>query len=677
MKEEQSQVRINGNWEPKMFLKRRGDGATVDVDQMWEHIHSDAYIEHLQEIGATTSHIHFHKGYGLEGEAESIKEATAWAEKLHAANLKVGVYIGSTFFTEVFQHPEMADMVTENNSSGWNPAQYFRKHWCYNSPIAVDYFKEVVRVAIEDVKADSLHFDTAFAAKLDQLCHCQYCMKGFRQYITENIPEIADITGLDDPTLLTPPPCGNRAYLASVDELKEPGIIAWTLYHAHAGYQALKMFSEYARSVNSETKIFYNGCQLAGNTRYSRPDMALEKLALVDMSCTEDCNENPVYTTAAGSPVSRFRTYKAGYRTATAICYYTVTNGSDNKLTLAEAAAFNYNSLGFIETAMQHNHKLEDPEDIEFINHLIKHEATFINQTLWHNVAVLRHHESLLLNQYPCALTPYIVEQALFEQHIPFSIINSHDLTQEKLAEFAVLILPDAKSLSDAELTQIEKFVEAGGRLISIGNSGTATSLNQYRSTWGLANIFGRDTSPFVPVIKYDEVAVSTADFTDTETSQQQIIAAEYGAGKAVHLPSLNFHIPENHQQLNTFGGFRWYYHPYWKLADNISELLTELNSLLADKTHIETNLPRHVGVEYYKTASDTYRLHIVNFRHPETIKDAEITIHNEFKTGSTLAVDYLTVAGKEHKELKVDGSKLVIPLSDFNLLETIELKKI
>ena len=41
-------------------------------------------------------------------------------------------------------------------------------------------------MAIEEVKADMLHFDTAFAFKLDQLCHCQYCMTGFKQYIIEN-----------------------------------------------------------------------------------------------------------------------------------------------------------------------------------------------------------------------------------------------------------------------------------------------------------------------------------------------------------------------------------------------------------------------------------------------------------------------------------------------------------
>ena len=667
-------LRINGNWEPKMFLKRRGDGTSVDIDSMWEHIHSDAYIKHLQEIGANVSHIHFHKGYGLEAEADSIYEAKLWAEKLHKAGIKVGVYIGSTFFMETFNHLDRDKMLVKNEVSGWNAAQYFRKHWCYNSSVAINYFKEVIRVAIEDVKADILHFDAAFASKIDQLCHCEYCLEGFKKFITEEIPEIADIAGFNDPLLLSPPPCGNREYLASVNELNEPGIIAWTLFHAQAGFDALDAVCKYSRSIKDDILIFYNGCQLAGNTRYSRPDMALEKLSLVDMSCTEDSNENPVYTTDSGIPVSRFRAYKAGYRSQTGICYYTVTNGEDNKLMLAEAAAFNYNSLGFIETAMQQNHKLEDPGDIKFINHLIDHESSFIEQTQWHNVAVLRHHESMLLNQFPCSLTPYIVEQFLFEEHIPFSIINSNDITKEKLADFAVLILPDSKSLSDYEISVIENFVANGGHLISIGNSGTATNLNQFRSEWGLSKIFNCKKSPFIPVMKYDEVAVSTAESAQLKTSSQDNIVAEYGRGKATHIPSLEFDLPDNASTLNTFGGFKWYYHPYWKPAKNIHDLLSALKSMLIDKMHIETNLPRHAGVEFYKTQTGALRLHIVNYRHPELISNATIEIHNEFADNIKIKAEYLTENSQAEKILEVNNGKLLIPMIDFSLMETVEI---
>lgn len=33
------QWRMWGMWEPKMFLQRRGDGAVMDVDVLWDECH--------------------------------------------------------------------------------------------------------------------------------------------------------------------------------------------------------------------------------------------------------------------------------------------------------------------------------------------------------------------------------------------------------------------------------------------------------------------------------------------------------------------------------------------------------------------------------------------------------------------------------------------------------------
>ena len=662
-----------------MFLKRRGDGSFLDVNAMWSYIHSDEYLQHLLEIGTTASHIHFHKGYGLETEADSIQEAKEWGAKLHAAGINVGVYIGSTFFTETFQHPELDEMLMKHDMNGWNAAQYFRKFWCHNSPVTREYFKKVIREAIEVVEADILHFDTGFCFYLDQLCHCEYCLEAFNRFKAESIPEIADIAGFDDSALLSPPPCGNREYFANLDAMKEPGSIAWSLFHAQSGYDSLKGVCDYARSLKKDIKIFYNGCQMAGITRYCHPDMSLEKLALVDLSCTEDCNENPVYVTDDGMPVSRFRAYKVANRAKSGICYYTVTESEDNELMMAEAAAFNYNCLGFIETGMQVNHKLEAPADLEFIQHLIANERFFVDQTPWSSVAVLRHHESMLLNQYPANLTPYVVEQALFEAHLPFSIINSTDINAKTLSEFAVLILPDSRSLGDDEICEIERYVSDGGRLISIGDSGTATNLNQFREEWGLSNIFNMKTSPFKSRSEYAEVAVSTtanlAKSDKSDKCETTLIRAEYGEGLAVHVPTLDFDIPNDAADLNTFGGFTWYYHPYWKPAKDIGVLLSTLDSMLDGKPRVETNLPRHVGVEFFRIASDGWRVHFVNFRNPDVIRDAKITIYSDFFNQQSLDLTFLSEKGDQSVSTTSAGQgEITFNLDKFHLMLTAEI---
>ena len=540
------QWRIQGNWELKMFLARRGDGTMYDIDEFWENTHNDKAIEHLKDIGINLSHIHFHKGYGLKHEKQSIEEAKHWAAKLHARHIRVGVYIGSTFFPEAFEHPDYERMVMKNEYVGWNGPQYFRNFWCYNSPHSIDYFKEVIRVAVEEVQADVLHFDNGFSFYHDQLCHCDFCLAQFRRFIADEIPEIVQIAGYDDSSYLAPPPCGNVDVLAAITEMKEPVSIAWALFHAKAGLLAMETLVNYARSLNPDINILYNGANFSGITSFSRPHMELDKMDLVDITAVEDCIENPVYVTDNGMPVARFRAYKAGLRSRTRVCYYTTNSEGNSRLMLAESAAFNYCCLGFVEMATQRNHCVTNEKDMQFLSYLRINESLFLDRQPWHNVAVLRHHESQLLNPYPCALTPYVVEQLLFEHHEPFSIIGEAELdTQNSMSDFDVIILPDCKCLNDEQLEQLQEYVSKGGKLLAIGNTATATALNQYRPEWGLGKIFNQARSPSSRIVDYDETPNSNARMNREAASSQELLKAALGTGQAVYIPALDFVLPD------------------------------------------------------------------------------------------------------------------------------------
>ncbi len=76
----------------------------------------------------------------------------------------------------------------------------------------------------------------------------------------------------------------------------------------------------------------------------------------------------------------------------------------------------------------------------------------------------------------------------LFEHHVCFTLIGADELECRRLSrEFDLLVLPDSKCLSDGQITQLEKFVSGGGNLLAVGNTATATPLNQYRGLWGLS----------------------------------------------------------------------------------------------------------------------------------------------------------------------------------------------
>src|SRR3972149_3476380 len=98
----------------------------------------------------------------------------------------------------------------------------------------------------------------------DKLCHCEYCLDGFRRFVREEIPEMARAAGYDRTDILLPPPNGNLEHLAKVKSVREPGQAAWLLYHAEAGFRALKDTVEYSRSLSPDVAICYNGANLCG-----------------------------------------------------------------------------------------------------------------------------------------------------------------------------------------------------------------------------------------------------------------------------------------------------------------------------------------------------------------------------------------------------------------------------
>ena len=628
----------------------------------------------MNRLGINLSTIHFHKGYGLDHEADSIEEATQWAQKLHANGIFVGVYIGCTFFPETFEHPQYDDMIMQHDCRGWNESQYFRDFWCYNSPIAIEYFKNILGVAIESLKADLIHFDSAFCCYHDQLCHCKYCLAAFEKYLRNNIPDIVKAAGYTDPTHLKPPPCSNGNALTGISKSKEPGDIAWSLFHAEAGFDAVKSLCTYARELKNDISIFYNGANLSGITPFSRPHREMETLELADATAVEDDNENWLHVTPDGMPVSRFRSYKAGFRSKTRVLYYTSIAGRNNQLMLAEAAAFAYRTLGFVETAMQKNHCISDSQDLGLLDYLTTNEDLFLNRRPWHNIAVIRHHESMLLNPFPSGLTPYVVEQMLFEGQQPFAIISASELARKDLREeFAVLILPDCRSLSDEQIVHLETYVSHGGKLLALGDVATATSLNQHRRHWGLRKIFNAEYCPNQNHIDYQETADSVDSKSCEPAHTQDQLDATYGKGRAMHLPPLDFDLPPK-TDLTRFGGFDWYYHPYWKPPHNAPMFVRALEELMGQDWRIKTDLPRHVGLECYQIKSG-WRICLVNYANPELVAPAALAINLRSQPCNNVTIDWRRPNETKSLDASINSEKVLsLDLPKFNLMATITI---
>ena len=95
------------------------------------------------------------------------------------------------------------------------------------------------------------------------------------------------------------------------------------------------------------------------------------------------------------------------------------------------------------------------------------------------------------------------VEQMLYENHIPFTILLDAVLEQG-LADVRVLILPGTDCISDPQAKLITRFVEGGGNLLLLGTAGTRDERTRLRNRHAFEHLFGGKMPSLVqrPIIK-------------------------------------------------------------------------------------------------------------------------------------------------------------------------------
>jgi len=81
--------------------------------------------------------------------------------------------------------------------------------------------------------------------------------------------------------------------------------------------------------------------------------------------------------------------------------------------------------------------------------------------------------------------------RAATEEHLPLTLLNDWDVTPEGLARYAVVVLPNAAALSDAQVKALRDYVHAGGGLVATGETSLCDDLGRPRGDFALADVFG------------------------------------------------------------------------------------------------------------------------------------------------------------------------------------------
>jgi type 1 glutamine amidotransferase len=83
--------------------------------------------------------------------------------------------------------------------------------------------------------------------------------------------------------------------------------------------------------------------------------------------------------------------------------------------------------------------------------------------------------------------------RAATEKHLPFTLVNDWNITDDELAKYQVLILPNTACLDARQISAIERFVANGGGLVASLDASLCDEFGTVRTNFGLTNVLGVD----------------------------------------------------------------------------------------------------------------------------------------------------------------------------------------
>ena len=449
-----------GSWEPLLFRVRRDgyDGYTPTAEQRdaYQREHSPEMVARLKDLGVNFIMMHCYKGAGLSAERQSMDDAVKFAKLCHGTGLHVGVYnysgafLWEPLFKEIPRAKEWV-LLDENGKPRMYGSATYRYRWNRNHPGAQVFYRKIVYFAINEIKADLLHFDNyAVGPGRDH-----NSVQRFRQYLrnTFTLDQLKGI-GIDDLDTVQPPMTG------SPDNLLRRAWLEFTCQSLADSYHEM---SRYARTLRNDILI---ECNPGGPGNRIRAPVDHGRL-LQGGEAFWDEGREPGYHN--GQLNTRIRTYKVARRMNNMAFTYT-----NKPLEMAESMAFNLDCLGCIcwfeyakIVAKPGSEEVVSDKLEPFIRFFHVHRDLFREAKVVADVAVLRSFSSQVFADSKYAKLTYEVEQTLIDNHVCFQIVYSQHL--DNLERYRVLVLPGCVALSDQQVKQIEKYVQSGGRVCIIG----------------------------------------------------------------------------------------------------------------------------------------------------------------------------------------------------------------
>lgn len=561
-----------GNWEPLIFRRRHGGDLPLDYEQLYEREHTEETVVKLKEAGVNLIITHFYKT-GLEAEREDVEYTKKLAELCHKHGMKIGTYIGGTIFAETLlrDHPEAKEWIRRDEHG--EPIRYGEQTYRYrpdfNHPGYVEFMKGIIRVAINDIHTDLIHFDNHALIAPPWTGDTPEINRRFREFLQRKYTpaQLKERFGFSDISAVTVPTWQGIAHPAAISPIIDPVMQEWIDFRCQDFADYYGKLAAYIRQLNPNVVVELNPHGIYGSNRAFLNGIDHARLVPHgSVFWSEEPNEARI--DSQGDLVSKIRSLKLARSLGETLFIYTGAQRGSYRLLMAESMAFNRNCLGDIGNPLTaYDLPDEARRYVRFYHDQNRHFSAMHDVA---DIAVLRSFPSMSYDSVGPQLETTLAEQTLIQCKVPFTYVFDQNLGD--LARFKAVILADQESLSDNAVESLRRYVNNGGSLLATGRTSLYNDWRRRRPDFGLADVL------------------------DVHYRDRQLPEAHrhsFGQGHAAYLPAIASadEIPglssaegEAASPMGAIG----FGSKYWKPAKNSSEILEALHWLTRGSFSVE-----------------------------------------------------------------------------------------
>jgi hypothetical protein len=636
-----------------IFRRRVGGNPVWQEDDYIKEM-TEGNILKLKEVGVTMVIIPFYKGFGLEAEKEHIDNSRKLTELCRKNGIKVGVYIGSTIAYETFllKKPEAEEWFVPDYLGlpvRYHGTQVFRKRVYFMHPGFIEYMKQVVRIAIEDLKVDLIHFDNTSNRAQPPIFFHPMAIEDFRKYLSQKYtPEkLKKRLGFIDVRYVEPP-----KYNQPLSTIDDPLFQEWTDFRCQQLADFYGIMERYIRSLNPEVAVENNphSGMSGNNTIWDQGVDYPRLLCHTDIFWTEEGQENESGVNDEGILNSKIRTYKMARTLNNRVFNHT----SGRKIEMAEAISFNRQGMGSVGGLLVADGLGEDQKRyIKFFHNNFEYYHNIQNVA---DIAILHSYATMAYNNDRPYQSTFLFEQALIQEKIPFDIIFDDNL--KDLSKYKVLVLADQECLSDEKLNMIRNFVNQGGGLVATEHTSLYNEWRQRKREFGLNDLF-KVTAP-----EWHETN-SPEDILDIPVQKSEV-----GKGRVVYIPEVQPSIPKPPAVAMTSR--------YWKLPVNLKELIESVQWASGNNLSIRIEAPLTVTMELtQKENKSAFMLHLLNYdsRNP-SVKNIKVDVQVP-EGKKVMQVSVLTPDGRTDEviQYKETGKRIDFTVPELSVYDLVVMK--